>query len=65
MAATKRDPRLVAALIAVQAVVGPLTIRDIARRSDEEIRGPRLLWQIWGGTNTFGAAMYWAVGRKR
>ena len=66
--AQQRDQRHVAvlvALVAVQAVVGTVTVRDISRRRPELVRGPKLFWKIWGGTNTLGSAVYWLFGRKR
>jgi hypothetical protein len=52
-------------MVAAQAVIGTLTVRDINRRADDEVRGPKLLWRLWGGSNMFGAAVYWLVGRRR
>ena len=52
-------------LLLAQAVVGPLTVRDVSRRTPDQVRGPRWLWQIWGGTNLAGAAAYWLIGRRR
>ena len=66
--AQQRDQRHVAvlvALVAVQAVVGTVTVRDISRRQPELVRGPKLFWKLWGGTNTLGSAVYWLFGRKR
>jgi hypothetical protein len=66
--AQQRDQRHVAVLVALtaaQAVVGTLTVRDISRRQPELVRGPKLFWKIWGGTNTLGSAVYWLFGRKR
>jgi hypothetical protein len=65
MSRKRPDPRVVIAAVAVQAVVGTLTVRDIARRPDDQVRGPKLLWKLWGGTNTLGALVYWVFGRKR
>lgn len=62
---TSRKTRLVAAAFATQSVIGPLTLRDLSKRSDDQIRGPRLLWRVWGGTNILGAVSYWVIGRKR
>jgi hypothetical protein len=42
-----------------------MTVRDIARRPATQVRGPKLLWKLWGGTNTLGAFVYWVFGRKR
>ena len=61
----RADPRLLLALAVAQAVVGTLTVRDVNRRTDDEVRGPKLLWRLWGGTNMLGAALYWLLGRKR
>ena len=61
----RADPRLLLALAVAQAVIGTLTVRDVNRRTDDEVRGPKLLWRLWGGTNMLGAALYWLLGRKR
>lgn len=63
----QRDRRHVAVLVfvAVQAVVGTVTVRDISRRRPELVRGPKLFWKIWGGTNALGSVVYWLFGRKR
>jgi hypothetical protein len=65
VAIKRPDSRTIVVMVAVQAVVGTFTVRDISRRSAEQVRGPRLLWKLWAGTNTFGALVYWLVGRKR
>lgn len=57
--------KIVAVLLAAQAVAGPLTLRDLAHRSNEQIRGPRLVWKLWAGTNLAGVAAYWLIGRKK
>ena len=68
MAIKKLDPRgraVVIALTAVQAVIGTLTVLDISKRPPERVRGPKLFWKVWGGTNTLGSAAYWLIGRRR
>ena len=65
MSTKRRDPRLLIAAVVVQAVVGTVTVRDISRRTDQEVRGPKLLWKLWAGSNTFGALVYWLFGRRR
>lgn len=59
------NPRLIGAAVATQLVIGGLTVRDIGRREAGEVRGPRLLWKLWGGTNTLGSLAYWLIGRRR
>lgn len=68
MAMRKLDQRgraVVIALTAAQAVIGTLTVRDISKRSPELVRGPKLFWKIWGGSNTLGSAAYWTIGRRK
>ena len=65
MAKKKLDPRIVTGLVVAQAVIGTLTVRDISARPKEQVRGPKLLWKVWGGTNTLGSVLYWLFGRKR
>lgn len=55
---------VVTGLVLAQCVAGPLTLRDLSRRTSKQVRGPKLLWQLWGGTNLAGAAAYWLVGRR-
>ncbi len=63
--AKKLDPRIMALVaLAAQVVVAPLTLRDIARRSSDELRGPRWLWRMWAGSNLLGSSMDWWVGRR-
>ena len=68
MAIKKLAPRgraVVIALTAVQAVIGTLTVLDISKRPPELVRGPKLFWKLWGGTNTLGSAAYWLIGRRK
>jgi len=65
MAKKKIDPRVLTVLLVLQAVIGTLTVRDISSRPKDQVRGPKLLWKVWGGTNTFGSVLYWLIGRKR
>jgi hypothetical protein len=65
MAKKKVDPRVIATAVALQAVLGTLTVRDLKKRSRDQVRGPKALWYAWGGSNTMGAAAYWLIGRRR
>jgi hypothetical protein len=56
---------VLAVLVAAQALIGTVTTRDINRRQPDLVRGPRLFWKAWGGTNTLGSAAYWLLGRRR
>jgi hypothetical protein len=61
----RRPLAVVIVLTAVQAVVGTVTVRDISRRRPELVRGPKLFWKVWGGSNTLGSAAYWLFGRRK
>jgi hypothetical protein len=61
----QRELVVLVACTAIQAVVGTVTVRDVSRRSPELVRGPKLLWKLWGGSNTLGSAAYWLFGRKK
>jgi len=61
----RRRRAVIIAFTAVQAVVGTVTVRDVIRRRPERVRGPKLLWMVWGGSNTLGSAAYWLFGRKK
>ncbi len=61
----KPPKEVVVAVVAVQAVSAAFAFRDLARRSDEEIRGPKLLWRIIIGINPGNSLAYWLLGRRR
>ena len=50
---------------AVEAVAGAFAFRDLARRSDEDVRGPKLLWRVLIGMNPGNSLVYWMLGRRR
>lgn len=56
--------RVLAAAAAVEFLGKIATWISLARRSDDEIRGPKWLWRIATGVNFFGSAAYWFFGRK-
>jgi len=60
-----QQKRVVGAAVAVQLVIGLLTLRDVSRRPAEKVRGPKWIWRILGTANTAGSATYWLVGRRR
>ncbi|TQL68414.1 hypothetical protein FB381_2303 [Nocardioides albertanoniae] len=65
MAMTKKQKAILSTgAVLAQAAVAPVVLRDLQKRSDSEIRGPRALWRLWGSTNLLGAATYWFFGRK-
>jgi len=62
---SNKKTRLVVAVVALQAALAAVTVRDINRRPKEAVRGPKRLWRVVGSANTLGSIAYWAIGRKR
>lgn len=65
MAKTRRaHPVTVVFWIAVHLTIATLTWRDIARRPDADIRGPKTLWRVASSINSLGSALYWIFARR-
>ena len=60
----KPPKEVVVVVVAVQAVSAAFTFRDLARRTDEQVRGPKLLWRILIGINPGNSLAYWVLGRR-
>jgi len=60
----KPPKQVVIAVVAVQAVSAAFAFRDLARRNDEQVRGPKLLWRVLIGLNPGNSLAYWALGRR-
>ena len=60
----KPPKEVVIAVVAVEAVSAAFAFRDLARRTDAEVRGPKLLWRVLIGINPGNSFAYWFVGRR-
>jgi hypothetical protein len=61
----RKPPReVVITVVAVEAVVAVFAFRDLARRTDEQVRGPKLLWRVLIGINPGNSLAYWLLGRR-
>ncbi|MEO6511705.1 MAG: hypothetical protein ABIO16_11985 [Nocardioides sp.] len=58
------DKRVVIAVVAVEAVSAALAYRDLMKRPDELVRGPKLMWRILMGVNPGNSIAYWMLGRR-
>jgi hypothetical protein len=54
----------VAGIVAVALPVIVAAQRDLGRREDEEVRGPKAVWRV-ACLKGAGAIVYFAVGRRR
>lgn len=61
----RRPPReVVIAVVAVEAVSAVFAYRDLAHRTDDQVRGPKLLWRVVMALNPGNSIAYWIFGRR-
>jgi hypothetical protein len=65
MTAISRPIKVITAVAPVHGLIAFLTWRDLNRRPDDLIRGPKRVWRIASAMNTAGSAAYWIIGRRR
>jgi hypothetical protein len=56
--------RLVAIIVPIQVVLAALAWRDLARRSDDRVRGKKDFWRVFVLLNPGNAVFYWLCGRR-
>jgi hypothetical protein len=56
--------RVLVASLVIHVIVTAITLRDLSRRSDAQIRGPRWFWRVFAPLQMGNSAVYWLVGRK-
>jgi hypothetical protein len=61
---TSRQKQAAVAAAVIEAVVTAAALRDLARRSEEQVRGPKLLWRMSFVVQPFGPLAYLALGRR-
>ncbi len=61
----KPNRNVVLAVVAVEAAAAALAYRDLADRTQDEVRGPKRLWRIVIAMNPGNSLVYWLVGRRR
>ena len=60
-----RQKRLLLVVLVVHVILARFTLRDLRRRPDSAVRGPKRLWRVWATMNTTGSLAYWTFGRRR
>ncbi|HET7385774.1 MAG TPA: hypothetical protein VFJ19_03830 [Nocardioidaceae bacterium] len=58
------DKRVLVPLVAAEIFSAVLAWRDLARRSDKEVRGSKLAWRVLVSANPGNSMLYWAFGRR-
>jgi hypothetical protein len=61
---TKRGQAVLAAVVTAQTVSSALAWRDLSRRTDDQVRGPKNLWRVIVTMNPGNSIAYWLVGRR-
>jgi hypothetical protein len=61
---TKRGKALLGAVVFAQTVSSALAWRDLAQRSDDQVRGPKSLWRVLVTINPGNSIAYWLFGRR-
>jgi hypothetical protein len=61
---TPAKKKAIAILVPIEIVSAILAMRDLARRSDLEIRGSKRFWRIFMLMNPGNSLFYWVAGRR-
>jgi hypothetical protein len=61
---TKRGQVILGAIVAAQTVSSALAWRDLARRPEAQVRGPKNLWRVIVTINPANSIAYWLFGRR-
>lgn len=61
---TPTQQRVVGAVGAVELVLTVAALRDLAKRSASEVRGPKALWRMGVFVQPVGPIAYFAAGRR-
>jgi hypothetical protein len=62
---TDRQKEIIAVTLVLHLIMLRLTWRDLRRRSDAAVRGPKRFWRMASTMNTTGSLAYWLFGRRR
>jgi hypothetical protein len=60
----KQKRTLATIIIPIQVVSAVLAWRDLGRRADDQVRGPKRLWRVVVTMNPGNSLIYWLFGRR-
>jgi hypothetical protein len=61
----RKPPKpVVLTVVVVEVVSAALAWRDLARRSDDQVRGKKNIWRVFITINPGNSLAYWAIGRR-
>ena len=61
---TAPQKKLLAIIVPIQIVLATLAWRDLARRSDDQVRGNKRVWRVFVSLNPGNSVIYWLFGRR-
>jgi hypothetical protein len=61
---SERKKLVVAIIVPIQVVSAGLAWRDLAGRTDEQVRGSKRLWRVFVALNPGNSVIYWLFGRR-
>lgn len=61
---TKRGRVVLGTVVAAQTISSALAWRDLAKRSDDQVRGSKNLWRVIVTINPGNSLAYWLLGRR-
>jgi hypothetical protein len=59
-----RQKLLAAIIVPIEVVLAALAWKDLARRSDDHVRGKKNLWRAFMLLNPGNSLLYWVFGRR-
>jgi hypothetical protein len=60
----RRKLLLAATVVPIEVFLAVLAWRDLARRTDDQVRGNKRAWRVFVSLNPGNAMIYWLIGRK-
>jgi hypothetical protein len=61
---TPAKKKVIAILVPIEVVSAIFALRDLAHRSDLEVRGSKRFWRIFMVMNPGNSLLYWLAGRR-
>jgi hypothetical protein len=61
---SKRGKAILGVVVAAQTISSALAWRDLAQRSDDQVRGNKNLWRFIVTINPGNSIAYWLFGRR-
>jgi hypothetical protein len=61
---TPQQKKILGVALVLHVIVYSFTLRDLRRRPQAAVRGPKVLWRVAAGINTSGSVAYWLFGRR-